>query len=121
MSQSRQRSIQFSIPARDLDDAVHDRLLGVLGDPACRGILHATTHCARTAAELGDELDLPLSTVYRKLDELTATPLIEETYRLPSDGKNSRQYRCLVDHIEVRLDGPDEAAGTDTDRTPGRR
>jgi predicted transcriptional regulator len=56
-----------------------------------------------TAAELSEKLDLPLSTVYRKLDRLLEVPLLQETHRLSSSGRHPCQYRCRLDWVHVEM------------------
>jgi hypothetical protein len=50
-------------------------------------------------------LDLPLSTVYRKLDRLLEIPLLQVTHRLSSSGRHPCQYRCTLDWVHVELSG----------------
>lgn len=78
-------------------------VLQVLADPTCRAILQLAADQTRTAAEVAEALEVPLSTVYRKLDELVATPLVETTYRLRSDGHHSREFRCNFDRVRIEL------------------
>jgi Fe2+ or Zn2+ uptake regulation protein len=58
-----------------------------------------------TAAELSAELDLPLSTVYRKLDRLLEASLLRETHRLSSSGRHPCQYRCTLDWVHIEMSG----------------
>lgn len=85
------------------DVAGRQDVLQVLADPTCRAILQVLAGQARTAGELADTLEVPLSTVYRKLDELITTPLVETTLRLRSDGHHSREYRCSFDRVSVQV------------------
>jgi DNA-binding transcriptional ArsR family regulator len=80
----------------------HD-VLQVLADPTCRTILQRLSDQAMTAGELADTLGVPISTLYRKLDALIATPLVETTLRLQSDGHHTREYRCAFDRVSVRM------------------
>lgn len=92
----------------ELDEQFQNELLSALSDPQCRAILRATAGRRRTAAELAEELDLPLSTTYRKLDRLTDASLVEETCRLAFDGKHAQQYRCAVEEIHIELSEVDQ-------------
>ncbi len=75
--------------------------LDVLGDPDCRAILGATGDEALSASELADACDVPLSTVYRKLDVLTDADLLAEATRLRRSGKHVSEYRRCVDDVTV--------------------
>lgn len=88
-----------------LDDRGRDELLKTLSDPKSRAVLRVTSAEALTAAELSERLDLPLSTVYRKVDRLLDASLIEGSRRIAADGKHPRQYRCIVERVHVELPG----------------
>jgi DNA-binding transcriptional ArsR family regulator len=83
-------------------------LLDLLGDRRSRAIVDATAGRAMTAAELSERLDIPLSTLYRKVDALADTPLLEKEYRFADDGKHPAQYRCPVRRVSVETTGPGE-------------
>lgn len=85
-----------------------DATLSALADPDCRRIL-AATETPRTATEIVERCGIPLSTVYRKLDALRRTPLLDETVRLRSHGKNPAQFECQVGRVHI-----DVSAGADS-------
>ncbi|MFB6207484.1 MAG: helix-turn-helix domain-containing protein [Haloglomus sp.] len=78
-------------------------VLSALDDPDCRGILDATGEEALTAREIAEACDLPTSTTYRKLDELTEASLLEERVRLRRSGKHASEYVRAVDDVVVTL------------------
>jgi DNA-binding transcriptional ArsR family regulator len=80
-----------------------EALLTTLSDPKCRAILLTSARQPMTASELSEELDLPISTVYRKLNHLTDLPLLEETTDLTPDGKHPHRYECRIDEIRVSV------------------
>lgn len=79
-------------------------LLGTLEDPDCRSIIEATRTSARSASELSEECELPLSTTYRKLEQLTEVGLLEERIRLSKSGQHTSEYLLKVDSIEFSVD-----------------
>ena len=81
------------------------RLLEALDDEACRAIIEATGETARSAAELSEVCDIPLSTAYRKLELLTETGLVIENIRIRRSGKHTSEYRRAVDEIRVTVGG----------------
>lgn len=82
-------------------------VLDVLDKPACRTILAALGTTPRTAKELESECDVPLSTIYRCLDELADAALLEETVRMTGCGRHPSQYARRVSEVVVSLDGDD--------------
>lgn len=84
-------------------------VLDVLTDSRCRAMIEATTTDALTAKELSRAVELPLSTTYRKLDDLTDVALLEERTRICRHGSHSSEYRRVVDDVVVSM-GPDTGA-----------
>ncbi|MEF8790614.1 MAG: helix-turn-helix domain-containing protein [Haloarculaceae archaeon] len=73
-----------------------------LADEACRRLLVATA-TPRTATELRDELSLPSSTLYRKLNRLLDAGLIREVEQTPTGGNPAHRYQRTVASIDVAL------------------
>ena len=90
----------------DEDDV--QALVDALHDPDCRRILEATGEAALSAKELSSTCDLPLSSVYRKLERLTEARLVEESVRFDGRGKHANEYGRLVEDVQISVD---EAAG----------
>ena len=86
-------------------DAIQDEenLLSMLSDPDCRSILVATSESPVDASELEEITDIPRSTVYRKIEELAETPLLEEFHELDPGGRHSRKFLCQVSEICIRF------------------
>ena len=78
-------------------------ILEALDDDACRNILEATSEAARTANELSETCNLPLSTAYRKLELLTGTGLLVERTRVSRAGKHASEYVRAVEEVRVPL------------------
>lgn len=99
-------------PEQAEDDTTKDEarstgelLFGVLGDEDCRSILIATGEEARSASELSERCDLPLSTTYRKVERLTDAGLLSEGIRLRRSGKHTSEYVRCVDDVHVAIGG----------------
>ena len=86
------------------DDADVESLLGTLEDPDCRAIIEATTSEALSASELSEHCDLPLSTTYRKVDQLTEVGVLDERVRLSRSGQHTSEYVLQLDSIELSVD-----------------
>jgi len=93
-----------STDRRFTDESAHE-LLSALDDDDCRAMLDATDDRALTASELADRTEVPLSTVYRKLDRLTAVGLLEERTRFRKSGNHSTEYVRAADDVDVSLAG----------------
>lgn len=85
------------------EDAVQ-ALLDALKDADCRRILEATADATLSAKEVAAACDLPLSTVYRKLERLTTARLVEEGVRFDGPGKHASEYARLVEDVSFSLD-----------------
>ncbi len=80
-----------------------DAVLSALDDPDCRRILTVVASTPSTAAELVDRCELPSSTAYRKLDQLTAAELLEERTRIRADGNHVNEYVCGVSGVSLEF------------------
>lgn len=81
--------------------------LDALDDPDCRTILeYLAIMNPMTAHELSTECDIPLSTLYRKLDLLKeASLVIEKTEIQPeSQGRHRSHYHSNFEVVSVTLD-----------------
>ncbi|USZ68115.1 helix-turn-helix domain-containing protein [Halorussus salilacus] len=79
-------------------------LLRVLGNKYNAEILRATSD-PKSAQELSDELEIPIATSYRRIEELTEADLLELSGREFSDeGRRTKVYRRNVDALEVSFE-----------------
>ncbi|MXR51957.1 helix-turn-helix domain-containing protein [Halovenus sp. WSH3] len=86
------------------EEAEIESLLGTLEDSDCRAIIEATTSEALSASELSDRCDLPLSTTYRKLDQLTEVGVLDERVRLSRSGQHTSEYTLQIESIQLSVD-----------------
>lgn len=80
-----------------------EAVLTALEDPDCRALLEETAEEPLTAGELTDRCEIPRSTTYRKVEQLTEAGLLEERVRLSTDGKHASEYRRTFDDVTVSL------------------
>jgi len=78
-------------------------MLRVLSDPACRKIVIRLDE-PKTAHSLIESCDLSSSTLYRKLEILTESGLVEEQVRINPETRHSTQYQVNFDELTVSLD-----------------
>lgn len=83
-------------------------VLAQLADSDCRRIITATTGESKTPLALCKELNLPTSTLYRKVADLKKCSLLMvERIVIREDGKKEPSYVCTFEAISVRAQGRD--------------
>lgn len=85
-----------------------ETVLVTLDDPACRTLLEAMATEALTASELIERCDVPRSTAYRKLGQLTEAGLVEEHIRVDPNGKHASEYRRTFDNLTISVNDSNE-------------
>ncbi|MFB6130355.1 MAG: ArsR family transcriptional regulator [Salinigranum sp.] len=90
-------------PPTSSDDIAARDALAAFNDDGCRQILAACRLSARTAPELCTSCHIPESTIYRKLERLTAASLVEGRPRLVKRGKPPTEYVTRVAAVEVSV------------------
>ena len=90
-------------PSRDPEPPSVDEVLDALADDAARRIVAALTE-PKTASELSEECDIPLSTTYRKLEKLTDASLLSESTDIRRDGQHTTRYSVSFDAVTVSVD-----------------
>ncbi|ERH08492.1 MAG: hypothetical protein J07HX64_00233 [halophilic archaeon J07HX64] len=79
-------------------------LLQALGNKYSPEILDATGE-PRSAQDLSEELDIPIATCYRRIDELTEHDLLELHDNVLSDERRRiKVYRRSVDSVQVQFE-----------------
>jgi predicted ArsR family transcriptional regulator len=82
-----------------------DDIIGVLGNKYNAEILSAASD-PKSAQELSDELDVPIATCYRRINELTESELLELHDRpLSDEHRRIKVYRRSVEAVHVTFDG----------------
>lgn len=108
-----------------MDDTTTDAVLRALGDERSRAIITSLVDGdGRSASELSDRLDIPRSTVYRRLDRLVQTPLVTERATLDAAGTHETRYSTEIDGVVVRIEEEEPVSctvrgGAERDETIG--
>lgn len=68
-----------------------------------RAIMQATFDGARSAKEISDRCELPLSTTYRKLDHLTSLGILEEGIEIQPGSNHTTTFTLCIDGIGVTI------------------
>ncbi|MFB6132674.1 MAG: helix-turn-helix domain-containing protein [Halanaeroarchaeum sp.] len=79
------------------------RILALLGDEYAQAILAAVSEEPKSAKELGEDLDVALSTVYRRANQLVEHDLLLERTRIEDDGSHHTVFEANIDRLDVRL------------------
>lgn len=85
------------------DGSTLETVLTLLDDDHARAILTATSVEPMSARELSDHCDVSRTTVYRRVERLTAAGLLDERTRPRADGHHDTVYVALLDELSIRL------------------
>ena len=95
-----------------------ERVLAALDDDGCREII-AVLETPKTATEIAAAADLPLSTTYRKIDQLTKAGLVSEPLGVRQGRHQMSRYVIDFNRITIGLND-EETFRIDVDRSGGR-
>lgn len=93
--------VRDSIGSESLPSA--EEICSALDDPDCREIIRNLDE-PMTASELSSHCDIPQSTLYRKLELLTESTLLEESTEIRRDGHHASKYSVAFEEITLFLD-----------------
>lgn len=79
-----------------------DEVLEGLADEHCRALLRAMD-APRNAADLSERTEVPVSTTYRKLEQLETATLIDDRIQIRSDGRHTSLYHPNFQRIVITL------------------
>ncbi|MFW6384490.1 MAG: helix-turn-helix domain-containing protein [Halodesulfurarchaeum sp.] len=96
-------------PVGDDDPPDSQAVFDALEDRDCRRIIEHLEE-PRTAKELSEDCDLPLSTTYRKLDILTEASLLSERTVIQADGHHTTQYQIAFEQVRIVLNDDHEVS-----------
>ena len=87
---------------------ITQKVIKTLADSESRAILFSMIKKGDTAAGLSYELNIPLSSVYKKLAELEELTLIEiEKWMSTDRGRKYKVYRSRVKEAHITIKKPD--------------
>ena len=88
---------------RQIEDAAP--ILWVLADPYCRTILNAVEDKPKSCIKIIAETEIPISTVYRRIQTLQDHNLVRIEGKISQDGKKYFLYKSKVQKIQASFDG----------------
>ena len=77
----------------------NDVLLSVMADKYCRAIIDATKDKPKSAIELNNETEIPISTIYRRLQILHDNKLVHTSGMISGEGKKLFLYKSKMQGI----------------------
>jgi len=89
--------------SREKDPPSVDDVLDALADDDARRIVAALSE-PKTASDISEECDIPLSTTYRKLELLTEASLLSESTDIRRDGQHTTRYAVSFETVTVSID-----------------
>jgi len=90
------------------DEPSKQRILAAMADEYSRKILTATIQEPISALELSKKYEIPITTVYRRIDELVEAGLLAAVKSgRTTDGKWYDLYRSLLRRIDVSFENGD--------------
>ena len=90
------------------EEKAKQRILSALADEYSRKILNATVENPMSALELSKRYEIPITTVYRRIEELVEAGLLAAVKSgRTTDGKWFDLYRSLLRRIDVSFEKGD--------------
>lgn len=86
------------------DDQTIEEILDTIGDTEARRVLAAVSRDTLSAKELGEELDLSLPTVYRRLEILQEHDLVTSRTLVAENGNHYKVFECNFNSTVISLD-----------------
>ncbi len=87
------------------DQEKKEAILDLVSDKYCRAILKTTMVKPKSAMEIATETKIPISTVYRRLQDLHDNKLLRVSGQISDDGKKLFLYKSRVKAISSTFDG----------------
>ena len=87
---------------------ITQKVIEALADSESRTILFSIIKKGMTASELSEKLKIPLSSVYKKLNDLEELTLIEvEKWLISDKGRKFKMYKSLISKADISIKKPE--------------
>jgi predicted transcriptional regulator len=87
-----------------MDDERKQIVLEVIADKYCKSILRNTLNKPKSAHQISQDAEIPISTVYRRLQTLFDAKLLAISGSINEDGKKYFLYQSRMKSISVKYD-----------------
>ena len=85
------------------DEKNKEMILSVLSEKNCRMILHSIRNKPKTVYDISEETKVPISTIYRKLDNLQKCRLIATSGIISSEGKKLYLWVSRFEEVKTQF------------------
>jgi len=87
---------------------ITQKVIEALADSESRAILFSIIKKGMTASDLSAKLKIPLSSVYKKLNDLEDLTLIEvEKWLISDKGRKFKMYKSRISKADISIKKPD--------------
>ncbi len=87
---------------------ITQKVITALADAESRSILFSIVRKGKTANDLSNSLNIPLSSVYKKLSDLEYLTLVEiDRYIVTDKGRRFKVYRSRINKAEITIKKPE--------------
>ena len=87
---------------------ITQKVIEALADSESRTILFSIIKKGMTASELSEKLKIPLSSVYKKLNDLEELTLIEvEKWLISDKGRKFKMYKSRISKADISIKKPE--------------
>lgn len=91
-------------------------IVKVLENPTTRAVLTVMGDEPLTAREISQRANIPLSSVYRALNELESADFVRDAIRLVDSGQHVTEFQRTIDEVTIRF-SDQSLISTTTNRT----
>ncbi|MFQ5440011.1 MAG: helix-turn-helix domain-containing protein [Nitrosopumilaceae archaeon] len=88
-------------PIKVEDESKKDDLLEIVSDKYCRSILNTIMDKPKSAVELSRECEIPISTVYRRIQMLHDAKMLNTSGQISGEGKKFFLYKSKIKEIQT--------------------
>ncbi|WP_268543518.1 ArsR family transcriptional regulator [Candidatus Nitrosotenuis cloacae] len=99
--------MQVEYVGRKIDGEKRDAILEIMSDKYCRAIIESTMNAPKSAIEISAESKIPISTVYRRLQNLYDNRLLAISGAITTEGKKHFLYKSKIRSMVSRFNGGD--------------
>ena len=86
-----------------MDDERKQVILEILADKYCKQILQNTLEKPKSAIEISRDKEIPLSTVYRRIQQLHDSHMIRTSGIITDEGKRLFLYKSKIKEVNTRF------------------
>ena len=81
-----------------------DTILQIISDPERRKIINTIKYKSKSAMQISKETNLPLSSVYRRIHELTAKNILITSGAINEQNKKEILYKSKIHKVQATFD-----------------